>query len=188
MGDRGRLTVGSVVEARHGGGPKFYKADHRDVERRAERLCVEYDDGGRESDVPRLRVRLPGQKQRQELPAGTRVDAGFGGGKELYPAEVTARGTPDGTYDLRYDDGDEERGVTRPNIFADYHWPDPTPTDDDESEAKGVSPRPAPRRERSPDDSGRGARARPRASARARPRVSARSDSSERRAPALERP
>ena len=87
MGDRGGLTVGSAVEARFGGARDWHKG--RITSLRGQTVSIEYDDGDAESDVPRLRVRLPGQKQRQKLPAGLRVDAGFGGGKELFPAEVT---------------------------------------------------------------------------------------------------
>ena len=64
MGDRGGLTVGSAVEARFGGARDWHKG--RITSLRGQTVSIEYDDGDAESDVPRLRVRLPGQKQRQQ--------------------------------------------------------------------------------------------------------------------------
>ena len=61
----------------------------------------------------------------------SRVDAEFRGrGNALFPAVVT-RAHADGTYDLRYDNGDEERGAARRNIFAKFYWPEGALSDTD---------------------------------------------------------
>ena len=60
--------------------------------------------------MPRLRVRLAGQKERRALPVGARVDAAFGGDRtRLFGARVTrVADAGAGTHDLAYEDGDVE--------------------------------------------------------------------------------
>jgi hypothetical protein len=50
---------------------------------------VTYDDGDVETDVPARRARLTGQRQKRAPDVGTRVDAAFARGKDLFAALVT---------------------------------------------------------------------------------------------------
>jgi hypothetical protein len=51
-------------------------------------MSIKYDDGEDEANVPRIRIRLPGQIQPTVLARGEKVEARFGGKRYFYPAVV----------------------------------------------------------------------------------------------------
>ena len=85
---RDDLVVGQKVEARYGGAQKWYPGLVSGVETdeagRVSAVSVAYEDGESESNVPRLRVRVPGQKQPRVLEIGERVEARFRRKKAYY--------------------------------------------------------------------------------------------------------
>eukprot|EP00940_MAST-03C_sp_MAST-3C-sp2_P002666 g2666.t1 len=100
---RCRFTRGTIVEARSEGGLKW----SRGVVERVngdETYDVKYDiDGNLETHIDRDYVRMIFMR-------GDHVEARFEGRKRWFRGVVT-RSNGDGTYDLRYDDGDAETGV-----------------------------------------------------------------------------
>ena len=78
---------------------------------------MDYDDGDKEQRVkPHLVRPRDGDRQTRrsgaaDFRAGDRVEARFKGGERWHPAKISAVHGSDGTYDLAYDDGDEERRV-----------------------------------------------------------------------------
>ncbi len=114
------FIVGAKVEARYGGGPKFYPGTVTSINSEGRltqcilfslwctssdglhvflffgfwfsgkvlSMSIKYEDGEDESNVPRIRIRLPGQKQPKVLTKGEKVEARFGGKRYFYPAIV----------------------------------------------------------------------------------------------------
>ena len=112
--------MGDRVEARFKGGPEYYGGRVTAVDRAAGHYAVHYDDGDSEEGLSALRVRQQGAKQKKDLLPGAVVEARFGGGQRLFGAVVTeAHGN--GTFDLKYDDGDAEKRVPRNFIMAEWH-------------------------------------------------------------------
>ena len=71
---------------------------------------VTYDDGEVEKGVKQENIaRAPGDS---ELEVGARIEAKYKGKKKYYPGKIARRGD-NGTYDIAYDDGEEESGVAR---------------------------------------------------------------------------
>ena len=103
MGDR-VLAVGSRVECRHGGQKQFHPGVVSAMSADGATLSVGYDDGDKETDVPRFRAKLPGQKQVKQLPDGARVDAPFQNSKQLFGAKVVK---------VRRNNGERERDGAR---------------------------------------------------------------------------
>ncbi|KAJ8558880.1 hypothetical protein ON010_g8569 [Phytophthora cinnamomi] len=120
------LKVGDAVKARYKKGKKLFagavtrartdgtydiKYDDGDVETRVEIDMIEIpegkkrDDGGR-SDSP---------KETKSLKVGDKVRARYNKGSKLFSGEITAVHR-DGTYDIRYDDGDKEKYVDAKDI------------------------------------------------------------------------
>ena len=122
------LAVGDVVEARYRGGPEYFpgkiaKATSAQASTTTASLPmydIVFDDGDSESGLSALRVRRPGSKQKKELPVGARIEARFGGGQRLFSG-VVAVAHGDGTFDLKYDDGDSEANVPRNLIMGEWH-------------------------------------------------------------------
>ena len=72
---------------------------------------VTYDDGEVEKGVKQENIaRAPGDS---ELEVGARIEAKYKGKKKYYPGKIAARSGDNGTYDIAYDDGEEESGVAR---------------------------------------------------------------------------
>ena len=99
--------MGEKVEARFGGKAKYYGATVALVNGDGT-YGVRYDDGDSEANVPLAHVArfaAPGQ-----FIAGQRVEARFGGKGKWYGGAVV-QDNGDGTYGVRYDDGDSEANV-----------------------------------------------------------------------------
>ena len=128
------LKVGSRVEARFGGKSAWFPGRVRAIHDRGafgggggsdlETVAVDYDDGDTEESVPRVRVRLFGQKQPRLLNEGDEVD--YKKGKIITLARVVRRSESEGHYDLRLLDGRAEKLVEncpRHAIMALHGWP-----------------------------------------------------------------
>merc|ERR1712146_88520 len=122
------LEVETEVEARYRGGRqwlkgKIVKCNSNDT------FQVLYDNGKKEKFVKREYIRRleddsgsdnsdsdssdsDSEDEDDSISVGDHVEARFGGRKKWYKATVM-RENRDGTYDLKYDDGDRERSVKR---------------------------------------------------------------------------
>jgi hypothetical protein len=101
---------GDKIEALYKGKKNWYAGvvDRYDAE--SETYDVTYDDGEVEKGVKQENIaRAPGDS---ELEVGARIEAKYKGKKKYYPGKIAARGD-NGTYDIAYDDGEEESGVAR---------------------------------------------------------------------------
>merc|ERR1719487_24294 len=123
--------VGDKVEAKFGGGDKWYKG----VIVRANRdgsYAIDYEDGDKELRVPTSLMRAAGRPRSRSpgkggfdtdddlavsFKRGDHIEARYRGGRRWLPGRVF-RDNRDGTYDIRYDDGDEEKGVASSMIRA----------------------------------------------------------------------
>ena len=116
-GGAGALREGDEVEADYRGRGKFY-AGKITRDRRDGTYDVRYDDGDAETRVAARLIRRKGQARARDegqdarWRAGQRCEGRFRGGERWHAAEVR-RVHSDGSLDLRYDDGDEEREVQR---------------------------------------------------------------------------
>ena len=85
---------------------------------------IVYDDGDAEKGVPASLIRNPeefdgdsqstnsqAKPQQQPLKPGDAIEANYGGGGSWFPGRVGSVNA-DGTFDIRYDDGDAEQGVS----------------------------------------------------------------------------
>lgn len=117
-----RLEVGDKVKARYKGGNKFFPGKIARVHSNGT-YDVKYDDGDSETRVDPANVVALGQDEstkREELEStesprrleiGDAVNARYKGGAKEFAATIT-RARSDGTYDIRYEDGDVETGVS----------------------------------------------------------------------------
>eukprot|EP00939_MAST-03C_sp_MAST-3C-sp1_P000758 g758.t1 len=121
------LREGMKVEARFGGKDKYYRGEITNV-RRDGTFDIRYEDGDSERRVKRKfirpvetkkkssrrrsRSRSKSQERDDELREGMKVEARFGGKDKYYRGEIT-NVRRDGTFDIRYEDGDSERRVKR---------------------------------------------------------------------------
>lgn len=109
--------VGGEIEARYKKGRKWYPGKIRAVNRDGT-YDIRYADGDTERDVEPEMVRgtstasLDSTAVGDDLLKGDKVEARFGGGSRWSKATVE-RKHRDGTYSLRYDDGDEEMAVEK---------------------------------------------------------------------------
>ena len=115
------LAVGMAVEARYQGGAEWF-AGVVDAVYPDNTYDITYDDGDSEGRVPAELIRGLGQPTQlaagiapAALIPGTAIEALFEGGPEWY-AGVVAASRMDGTYDITYNDGDQEIGVPRDAI------------------------------------------------------------------------
>ena len=105
-----RLREGDEVEADYRGKGKYYPARVARVHRDGT-VDVKYDDGDREAGVPPRRCRKRGGGGGAgALREGDEVEADYRGRGKFYAGKIT-RDRRDGTYDVRYDDGDAETRV-----------------------------------------------------------------------------
>lgn len=145
------LGVGDRVEARFGGKSEWFpgivrairdvhdedtpavggRGGGRDaMKSKLPTVAVDYDDGDVEERVPRIRVRLPGQKQPRFLKEGDEVDVKRGRRIALARVLVRPSSMPkEGHYDLElFNDGSREGGdlvenCPRSAIMALHGWP-----------------------------------------------------------------
>ena len=137
----GQLRQGQKVEARYKGKAKYYSGVITKANRDGT-FDIRYDDGDRESRVRRslIKAKLTSSKRESSprglshasrkaafsdedegsasdgsLRQGQKVEARYKG-KSKYYAGVITKANRNGTYDIRYDDGDREAGVRRSYI------------------------------------------------------------------------
>jgi len=104
------FTVGQKVEARFGGKAKWYGAVVKEAHDDGT-YTLHYDDGDKESSVPEdLICPAPGPQLAGIFRSGQRVQGRFGGKNKFYNGTVL-RDQGDGTYAVKYDDGDVENEV-----------------------------------------------------------------------------
>lgn len=134
--ENGVVKPGVRVEARFGGRSAWFPGVVRAIHPRGvagngvsglPTVEVEYDDGDREDNAPRVRVRLEGQKQPRFLNEGDEVD--FKKGKKIALARVVRlSSSKEGHYDLRLLDGKGNiivENVHRSAMMALHGWPPP---------------------------------------------------------------
>jgi len=119
-----RIEEGSKVEGNYRQKGKWYTGKvTRD--RRDGTFDIDYDDGESETRVDEALIRLIGGSSSLsgstkditvELVEGTSVEA-FYKGKKWYPGKIS-RVRLNGTFDINYDDGEKEIGMTRANVRA----------------------------------------------------------------------
>ena len=79
---------------------------------------VKYDDGDHKTGIPMSSIIVVGQQPSAgALAVGTRVEAMAKGFKEHYPGEIEAMAA-DGTYSVKYDDGDHKTGIPMSSIIV----------------------------------------------------------------------
>ena len=147
-GSSGRLEEGAKVEGNYRGRGRWYPAVVK-RERANGTFDIDYDDGEKElgvkSDLIRVqeigftgrrRSRSPPQETTyEEIDIGTNIEACYKGGSKWYSAKIKEKHS-DGTYDVRYDDGDIELSIKRSMIRIkknDVPPPLPTPAVEPES-------------------------------------------------------
>merc|ERR1719181_1194849 len=149
-GSSKKLEQGDKVEARHGGGSKWYPGTITRCRLNGS-YDIRYDDGDREQGVKADLVRGldDGKGGRDDdrgsrrggggggrggkLEEGQKVKCDFKGRGRYYPGKI-ARCRLNGTYDIHYDDGERETGVEKGMIKA---LEDDRRDDDDESPRGG---------------------------------------------------
>ena len=118
-GGRGnKLTKGDRVEARYRGkGTKFYKGKISRVNS-DDTFDIAYDDGEKELGIGDEHVRsletdgrAASSSRAPKLLAGDKVEANFQGRGRFYAGRIS-RVNLDGTFNIDYDDGEKERGIT----------------------------------------------------------------------------
>jgi hypothetical protein len=133
-GGRGLLEEGTKVEANFGGTGNWFPGKISNINGEDDPATatydILYDDGDRERGVAQSRVRLVGAAGGSGssggggggglLEDGTKVEANFGGTGNWFPGKISnINGEDDpatATYDILYDDGDRERGVTQSRV------------------------------------------------------------------------
>ena len=118
-----QLRRGQRVEARYKGRSRYYPGVVSRVH--GDGSCdIDYDDGEHERMVERSLIKTPPQDHRPPsrgrsyssssdgLKEGSRVEARYKGRSRYYPGTVT-RVRTDGSVDIDYDDGEQERSVER---------------------------------------------------------------------------
>lgn len=134
--EREVLKIGSQIEARFGGKSAWFSGVVRAIHNSSSvasgrqqsclpTVAINYDNGNTEEHVPRVRVRLPGQKQPRLLSEGDEVD--FRRGRKIALATVVRRSlSKEDQYDLRlWDTRDDSlvENVSRSAIMALHAWP-----------------------------------------------------------------
>jgi hypothetical protein len=140
------LQMGMLVLARFGKGRVWKAATVEDVHADGSCILLYKEEGGEaggsrgrnedkngggstfgdrevEANVPRFRVKREGQLSRRRLSRGERVDVAFKGKEVLYGACVErvveqTVGKNKELYDIKYEDGESEKGIQRCHIFA----------------------------------------------------------------------
>ncbi|CAM9175953.1 unnamed protein product [Chrysoparadoxa australica] len=122
------LKVGAAIQARHGSRSQWFAGVIQAVSDDGS-FAIRYDDGDEEAAVPRLRVRLEGQKQPREIPVGSTVDV-KGKGKQYKMGRVLQHQSEGNLYTVEYEkDGGLVTEVPRAAIIAMHGWPPGHPKD-----------------------------------------------------------
>merc|ERR1719230_1339396 len=125
------FRVGDLVEADFKGRGKWFKGEITSVEGPDRfgdsTFSIRYEDGDRESGVIERMIRKRGGSNDdrprspsrsgggERLRPGDKIEAKYRGGSRWFSGEVV-RERADGSYDVRYDDGDSESGVRAEDI------------------------------------------------------------------------
>ncbi|KAH8047674.1 tudor domain-containing protein [Aureococcus anophagefferens] len=114
--DGEKESKGAAIEARYRGKSKYYPGkiakDNGDGT-----YDIDYDDGESEKKVAEALIRGGRQAVEAErgrlgrrVPKGGAIEARYRGKSKWYPGKI-GRDNGDGTYDIDYDDGEQEKGV-----------------------------------------------------------------------------
>lgn len=121
-----KFKQGQEIEAKFKGGDKYYPGVFARCRLNGS-YDINYDDGEKESGVSAVlvRARSSGSSEKKNQPSdtsendqgpklmvGRKVEARFKGDERYYPG-VISRCRLNGTYDIEYDDGENETGVRR---------------------------------------------------------------------------
>eukprot|EP01047_Picozoa_sp_COSAG01_P037423 COSAG01_NODE_2972_length_6774_cov_7.923146_1_plen_1153_part_00 len=111
-----RIEEGSKVEGNYEGRGRWYPGVIR-RERANGTFDIHYDDGDRENNVDRDRIRLStaSAPSAPALTEGSKVEGNYRGRGRWYPG-VIGRKRANGSFDINYDDGERELGVDRDMI------------------------------------------------------------------------
>ena len=110
------LRVGSVVQADYQGKGKYYKGKIMRV-RLNGTYDILYDDGNMEQSLHPSLIRTVSSSPKRNtdmdepIREGSRIECNFRGRGKYYPGKIS-RVRLNGTYDVAYDDGEAESGVT----------------------------------------------------------------------------
>ncbi|RLN64318.1 hypothetical protein BBJ29_004232 [Phytophthora kernoviae] len=130
------LKVSDVVKARYKKGKKLFSGKVARV-RSDGTYDIEYDDGDVEMRVDAEMIEIPESKKREDddndlpstskksLKVGDKVRARYNKGSKMLSGEITAIHR-DGTYDVRYDDGDKEKYVEAKSIELEEEREEPS--------------------------------------------------------------
>lgn len=110
------LNVGTPVNARYKGSDYWYPGVIREIEPGANSYAIHFDDGEIVTGVPTDHVDLkdgngPANPASSGLLIDTRVDANYLNSGKWYPGRISLNRGGD-AYDVAYDDGEREVGVT----------------------------------------------------------------------------
>jgi hypothetical protein len=142
----GKYAVGSKVECRYKGKKRYYPG--RVAGYSGGEYAIDYDDGEKESGVAEELIRVveeapaPAPATSGGFEAGTQVLARYKGKKKWYPGTVMKR-NDDGSYEIMYDDGDTESGVSADFVKAAEDNPSKTSKRRGEQQ-EDAAPAPAP--------------------------------------------
>jgi hypothetical protein len=129
--DGGGLAEGSKVEAKYRGGSRYYKGKIT-RKRLNGTFDILYDDGEKEMGVDKSLIKslgggggrgassdLEGRSRGRGggLGEGDKVEAKYRGGSRYYKGKIT-RKRLNGTFDILYDDGEKEMGVSEEMVRA----------------------------------------------------------------------
>ncbi|CAN0266275.1 unnamed protein product, partial [Scytosiphon promiscuus] len=112
-----RLEEGTKVEAKYKGRSRYYPGRISRVHR--DGTCdIDYDDGEKERSVDPSLVKVLGGETREgtarsdRLEEGTKVEADYRGRGRFYTGRIS-RVNLDGSFNIDYDDGEKERGISQ---------------------------------------------------------------------------
>ena len=120
-----KLRMGDKVEARCKGSKKHY-AGKIFMDNRDGTYDVKFDDGDRDRAVPEASIKTAAgagsdsddrRKPAAKLRTGDKVEARCKGSKKHYAGKIYADNR-DGTYDVKFDDGDRDRAVPEGSVKA----------------------------------------------------------------------
>ena len=124
-----KLLVGDKVEADYRGRGRCLKGRIQKIHRDGT-FDINYDDGEKERGVPKDMIRCldkPGGRGRgrasgSSLQTGDKVEARYRGrGTKFYKGKI-ARVNSDGTFDIDYDDGEQEIGIQEEHVRSLEQW------------------------------------------------------------------
>ena len=113
------IAKGDKIEARYKGKDKWFGGEVTAVNGDGT-FDVRYDDGDREYNVKADMIRLKGGSSSKAAPAlarGDKVEARYKGKDKWFAGEITTVNI-DGTFDIRYDDGDREYNLKADMVRA----------------------------------------------------------------------